>query len=152
MGFSEDEITKFLIQQATTNEQLSNAIGSMSKDMHTMSKSMQKIEVLLTKIDSLEKEATERNSRLHHRLDEANNEFRAIQDMHGSTGCSSLQKTVQMLESLEERLLDPENGIIPGIKENAKEEKRNRVWLWRTLFTVIFTALVGLLFNMFKTG
>jgi len=146
---SEEELAKFVMQQAILNERLSTSLETMTKDMHSLVKSVQGIEKVISKIDSLEKESNERNKRLHQRLNDLDQDLKEVQQSQNGEGCAALQKVELAITNLEDKLLDPENGIIPNIKKDVKEEKKSRLWLWRTLFTVIFTALVGLLLTMF---
>ena len=112
---------------------IAKSIDVMSQDIKGIGESQHKQELLLEKLNNMDEKIDDNNKRVHKRIDEIKKDL--------------LEKIETSEHNLEDKLLEPNHGIIPTIEKDLAAEKESRKWIWRTITTAIITALAALLIN-----
>lgn len=124
--------------QLKTNEKVDKLIESMGKQ-----------EVILEKLSNIEKHHADSNKRVHKRIDDVEENIKAIKEIQTTTGCPAHLQAVTKYDGIVNKSVDERAEC----KEYIKENEKWKLNIYKVLISkaiLIITGLIGIVYANLK--
>ena len=128
---------------AVAIEKMDSKLEKLSEDVSDVRVILAKQDVLLEKIINLEANSTENNKRIHHRIDEIENNVNDMRGFHLKDGCPAHQKFTaqrnEYVKHIEEKAdnFDTRLKVLEGNGKKIWEVARNKAIEWAVVFVIL---------------
>lgn len=127
---------------AVAIQKMDSKLEKLSDDVSDVRVILGKQDVLLEKIINLEANTNENNKRIHHRIDEIENDVADMRDFHFKDGCPVHQKFTakrdEYVKNIETRAdgFETRLKVLEGNGKKIWEVARNKAIEWSVIFVI----------------